>query len=210
MIISKLLLIIVMLVLCRMLQAECFKIQCTNTVVTAADNLYHACKSFPRLGKEEIPKLLQKGEFRLSLVWIFFSVEKTKLLHLHRTEQDSSYWDMNWLQGPHRAMVLAPGEPQLFQDRWQPWKLKQLVEISSLARVSANTLRAVYFLSIPSSSPVVSEHLLLAGEHLRGIKLPCTNHCPQDLCCVQIMAQTEFPFPQGGKGSPSYQNSQQD
>lgn len=91
-----------------------------------------------------------------------------------------------------------------------PGNYSSLQTISSLAGVSANTLRAVYLQSIPSPAPVISEHLLLVGEHLCGIKLPHTAHCPQDLCCVQIMAQTDFPFPQGGKGSSSYQNSQQD
>lgn len=88
MIISKLLLIIVILVLCGTLQAKCFKIQCINTAVTTTDNLYHACKSFPRLGKEEIPKLLQRAEFRVSLVWIFWSAEKINVLCLHRTKPE--------------------------------------------------------------------------------------------------------------------------
>lgn len=46
MIISKLLLIIVMSVLCRMLQARCFKVQSINAVVTITDDLYHARKNF--------------------------------------------------------------------------------------------------------------------------------------------------------------------
>lgn len=50
----------------------------------------------------------------------------TEFLCLHRTKQNSSHWDLNWLQGPHRAMALAPGEPQQLQDRWQPWRLKAL------------------------------------------------------------------------------------
>lgn len=74
--------------------------------------------------------------------------------------------------------------------------------MSSLAGVSANTLRAVCLQSIPSSAPVINEHLLLVGEHLCGIKLPCNGHCPQDLCWVQIMAQTEFPFPKEGRAPP--------
>lgn len=125
MIISKLLLITVILVLCRMLQARCFRIQCVDTVVTT-DNLYHACNNFLRLGSEVIPKVLQKQQFRDFLIWIFSSAEKsmTKLLRLHRIKQKSSHWGLNWLRGPHRAMALTPQESQQLQGRWQLWKLK--------------------------------------------------------------------------------------
>lgn len=68
MIISKLLLIIVISVLCRMLQARCFEIQCIDTVVTTIDNLCYACRNFSRLGSGLIAKLLQKEEFGVSLV----------------------------------------------------------------------------------------------------------------------------------------------
>lgn len=76
-------------------------------------------------------------------------------------------------------MASAPGEQQLFQERWQPWKLKQPVDNPQmgwgLCQHTESFLSSVHSLSSPSDkwAPAPGRWTSLWYH-----TLPCTDHCP--------------------------------